>query len=288
MIPVLVQPFFDADSSTFSYVVYSPEQVECAIIDSVLDYDAAAARTRTDSAAQIVAFIQAQGLEVQWILETHAHADHLSAAVWIQSQLGGKIAIGQHIKQVQACFSRIFGLEHEIRADGTPFDYLFTADEIFHIGRIPVQALHVPGHTPADMAYAVESLGVFVGDTLFLPDVGTARCDFPGGDASTLYQSIQCLLSLPEHTVLYMCHDYPPQGRPLNHHCTVGDQKSSNIHVHQGVSQDEFVAMREKRDKGLSMPRLILPAIQMNIRAGHEPEPDAQGRRYLKLPLNSL
>lgn len=285
---VLVQPFFDPDSSTFSYVVYSPEQEECAIIDSVLDYDAAAARTDTRSASKIAAFIQAQGLKTEWILETHAHADHLSAAVWLQRQLGGKIAIGQHITQVQACFSRIFGLEHELRTDGTPFDYLFADKEVFYIGRIPVQALHVPGHTPADMAYFVESLGVFVGDTLFQPDVGTARCDFPGGDASTLYDSIQQLLSLPDHTVLYMCHDYPPESREATYHCTVADQKAHNIHVHQGVSKEEFVTMRETRDQGLSMPRLILPAIQINIRAGHEPDPDALGRRYLKLPLNTL
>lgn len=288
MLKVLVHTFFDSDSSTFSYVVYSPDQPECAIIDSVLDYDAAAARTSTRSAAKIVQFIQEKQLRTEWILETHAHADHLSAAAWLQQELGGKIAIGQHISQVQSSFSRIFGLEHELRTDGTPFDYLFKADETFYIGQIPVQALHVPGHTPADMAYVINTVGVFVGDTLFQPDVGTARCDFPGGSAATLYDSIQRLLSLPDDTVLFMCHDYPPQDRPLKSTCTVAEQKRANIHVHQGVSKQEFVRMRQARDHTLSMPRLILPAIQMNIRAGHEPEPDAQGRRYLKLPLNTL
>ena len=283
-----VASFFHADTSTFSYVVYAAGQSQCAIIDSVLDYDAAAARSSTESAQKIVDFVQQHKLQVQWILETHAHADHLSAAVWLQKQLGGQIAIGQHIKQVQSTFSRIFHIEAEIRADGTPFDALFADGQIFHIGDIAVEVLHVPGHTPADMAYHVKDLGVFVGDTLFLPDVGTARCDFPGGCASQLYESIQRLLRLPPETVLFMCHDYPPAGREPENQCTVQDQKTGNIHVRDGISQEQFCERRNARDKTLGMPRLILPSIQVNIRAGHFPKPESNGQVYLKLPLNLL
>lgn len=286
MLQAQVAPFFDPDTSTFSYVVHADGQPECAIIDSVLDYDPAAGRSSTTSAQKIVDFVRHRQLQVQWILETHAHADHLSAAVWLQAQLGGQIAIGAHIRQVQSTFSRIFNLEAEIKADGTPFDALFNDQEIFHIGALPVQALHVPGHTPADMAYHVQGLGVFVGDTLFLPDVGTARCDFPGGSASQLYQSIQRLLALPPDTVLFMCHDYPPEGRQPEYNCTVADQKANNIHVRDGITEPQFRDRRESRDRTLGMPRLILPAIQVNIRAGHFPPAEDNGQVYLKLPLN--
>lgn len=283
-----VQAFFDSDTSTFSYVVYSEQQAECAIIDPVLDYDPASARTSTKSAQKLVDFIVQNELRLQWILETHAHADHLSAAVWLKTKLGGQIAIGHPITEVQGTFSAIFGLENELIPDGSAFDRLLKDQEKFHIGRIEVTALHVPGHTPADMAYSIKGLGVFVGDTLFLPDVGTARCDFPGGDAASLYQSIQSLLAMPDDTLLYMCHDYPPTERQPHYVCTVQEQKQNNIHVRSGISLNEFVAMRQARDSQLSMPRLILPAIQINIRAGDEPEADALGRRYLKLPLNTL
>ncbi|QTC00053.1 MBL fold metallo-hydrolase [Alcaligenes sp. SORT26] len=288
MLQAQVASFFHTDTATFTYVVYAEGQRECAIIDSVLDYDAASGRSSTVSAQKVVDFVRQHQLEVQWILETHAHADHLSAAVWLQEQVGGKIAIGEHIQQVQSTFSRIFNIEAEIQANGTPFDTLFKDQESFQIGAIPVQALHVPGHTPADMAYHVQGLGVFVGDTLFLPDVGTARCDFPGGSASQLYESIQRLLALPADTVLFMCHDYPPEGREPDYHCTVQDQKDGNIHVRDGISQELFCQRRTERDKTLGMPRLILPSIQINIRAGHFPAPESNGQVYLKLPLNLL
>ncbi|MCX5462565.1 MBL fold metallo-hydrolase [Alcaligenes parafaecalis] len=288
MLQAQVASFFHTDTATFTYVVYAEGQRECAIIDSVLDYDAASGRSSTVSAQKVVDFVRQHQLDVQWILETHAHADHLSAAVWLQEQVGGKIAIGEHIQQVQSTFSRIFNIEAEIQANGTPFDTLFKDQESFQIGAIPVQALHVPGHTPADMAYHVQGLGVFVGDTLFLPDVGTARCDFPGGSASQLYESIQRLLALPADTVLFMCHDYPPEGREPDYHCTVQDQKDGNIHVRDGISQEQFCQRRTERDKTLGMPRLILPSIQINIRAGHFPAPESNGQVYLKLPLNLL
>ncbi|UQN37088.1 MBL fold metallo-hydrolase [Alcaligenes aquatilis] len=288
MLQAQVASFFHTDTSTFTYVVYAAGQRECAIIDSVLDYDAASGRSSTVSAQKVVDFVRQQQLDVQWILETHAHADHLSAAVWLQEQVGGKIAIGEHIKQVQSTFSRIFNIEAEIQANGTPFDTLFKDQEQFQIGAIQVQALHVPGHTPADMAYHVQGLGVFVGDTLFLPDVGTARCDFPGGSASHLYESIQRLLALPADTVLFMCHDYPPEGREPQCHCTVQEQKEGNIHVHDGISVEQFCERRTARDKTLGMPRLILPSIQVNIRAGHFPKPESNGQVYLKLPVNQL
>ncbi|MCC9163324.1 MBL fold metallo-hydrolase [Alcaligenes sp. MMA] len=288
MLQAQVASFFHTDTSTFTYVVYAAGQRECAIIDSVLDYDAASGRSSTVSAQKVVDFVRQQQLDVQWILETHAHADHLSAAVWLQEQVGGKIAIGEHIKQVQSTFSRIFNIEAEIQANGTPFDTLFKDQEQFQIGAIQVQALHVPGHTPADMAYHVQGLGVFVGDTLFLPDVGTARCDFPGGSASHLYESIQGLLALPAETVLFMCHDYPPEGREPQCQCTVQEQKEGNIHVHDGISVEQFCERRTARDKTLGMPRLILPSIQVNIRAGHFPKPESNGQVYLKLPVNQL
>ena len=282
-----VKAFFDPATWTVSYVVFDAPGGHCALVDSVLDYDPKSGRTRTDSADQLIAFVREQNLMVDWILETHAHADHLSAAPYLRNHLGGKIAIGGKITQVQNVFKGIFHLEPEFATNGSQFDHLFEDGDTFAIGTLQAQALSVPGHTPACMAYQVGD-AVFVGDTLFMPDVGTARCDFPGGNAHTLYQSVRKLLSLPPETRLFMCHDYPPEGRAAQWECTVADQRARNIHVHDGVSEAEFVAMRTKRDAGLSMPVLILPSVQVNIRAGELPPPEANGVSYLKIPLNAL
>ncbi|MGT2431925.1 MBL fold metallo-hydrolase [Cupriavidus basilensis] len=282
-----IQPFFDPATWTVTYVVYQEGRPECAIIDSVLDYDPKAGRTSTASADKVIAFVREHELQVEWILETHAHADHLSAAPYLRSQVGGKIAIGQHIRSVQGVFKKLFNLEPEFRLDGSQFDHLFEENEEFAIGGLTGQALHVPGHTPADMAYQIGD-AVFVGDTLFMPDVGTARCDFPGGNAHELYRSIRKLLDLPGDTRLFMCHDYPPEGRGPTWETTVRGQREGNIHVHDGVSEEQFVAMRQARDATLAMPTLILPAVQVNIRAGELPPADANGIRYLKIPLNAI
>ncbi|MFC5473404.1 MBL fold metallo-hydrolase [Paraherbaspirillum soli] len=283
-----VQAFFDQATSTVTYVVYEGIGSECAIIDSVLDYDPKSGRTSTASADKVVAFVRANNLTVQWLLETHAHADHLSAAPYLRAQLGGTIAIGEHIRSVQGVFKEVFNLQHEFRLDGSQFGHLFVADEIFYIGRLRAQALHVPGHTPADMAYLVEDQIVFVGDTLFMPDVGTARCDFPGGSAAALYHSMRRLLSLPAATRLFMCHDYPPAGRAASWETTVAEQRAHNIHIRDGISAEAFIAMRSERDATLGMPTLILPSIQVNICAGELPEAEDNGVRYLKIPLNKL
>ena len=282
-----VKAFFDPATWTVSYVVFDAPGGHCALVDSVLDYDPKSGRTRTDSADQLIAFVREQNLTVDWILETHAHADHLSAAPYLRKHLGGKIAIGGKITQVQNVFKGIFHLEPEFATNGSQFDHLFEDGDTFAIGTLQAQALSVPGHTPACMAYQVGD-AVFVGDTLFMPDVGTARCDFPGGNAHTLYQSVRKLLSLPAETRLFMCHDYPPEGREAQWECTVADQRARNIHVHDGVSEAEFVAMRTKRDAGLAMPVLILPSVQVNIRAGELPPPEANSVSYLKIPLNAL
>ena len=282
-----VKAFFDPATWTVSYVVFDAPGGHCALVDSVLDYDPKSGRTRTDSADQLIAFVREQNLTVDWILETHAHADHLSAAPYLRKHLGGKIAIGGKITQVQNVFKGIFHLEPEFATNGSQFDHLFEDGDTFAIGTLQAQALSVPGHTPACMAYQVGD-AVFVGDTLFMPDVGTARCDFPGGNAHTLYQSVRKLLSLPPETRLFMCHDYPPEGRAAQWECTVADQRARNIHVHDGVSEAEFVAMRTKRDAGLAMPVLILPSVQVTIRAGELPPPEANGVSYLKIPLNAL
>ena len=282
-----VKAFFDPATWTVSYVVFDAPGGHCALVDSVLDYDPKSGRTRTDSADQLIAFVREQNLTVDWILETHAHADHLSAAPYLRKHLGGKIAIGGKITQVQNVFKGIFHLEPEFATNGSQFDHLFEDGDTFAIGNLQAQALSVPGHTPACMAYQVSD-AVFVGDTLFMPDVGTVRCDFPGGNAHTLYQSVRKLLSLPAETRLFMCHDYPPEGREAQWECTVADQRARNIHVHDGVSEAEFVAMRTKRDAGLAMPVLILPSVQVNIRAGELPPPEANGVSYLKIPLNAL
>jgi glyoxylase-like metal-dependent hydrolase (beta-lactamase superfamily II) len=270
-----------------SYVVYDAPRGRAAIVDPVLDYDPKAGRTSTASADKLIRFVREQGLQTDWILETHAHADHLSAAHYLKQALGGRIAIGNHIQQVQGVFKRLFNLESDFPQDGSQFDHLFTEDEVFAIGGLSARALFVPGHTPADMAYRIGD-AVFVGDTLFMPDVGTARCDFPGGDAHTLYRSMRKLLALPADTKLFMCHDYPPAGRDPAWQTTVAEQRAHNIHVHDGVSEDDFVAMRQKRDAGLEMPVLILPSIQVNIRAGTMPAAESNGVSYLKIPVNAL
>lgn len=284
----LVQPFLDSDTETWSYVVYDRSGGSAAVVDPVLDYDAASGRTSTGGAEKIIEFVKAENLTVEWILETHAHADHLSAAPFIRDQLGGKIAIGDHIRQVQTIFRDVFNLEKQFLVDGSQFDHLFHDGDTFTIGDLEGRVIYSPGHTPADMAWLIGD-ALFVGDTLFLPDVGSARCDFPGGDAETLYRSVKNLLSLPDDTRMFMCHDYPPNGK-REHQCetTVGEQKRSNIHLHDGVSEEEFVTMRTERDATLSMPRLILPSIQVNIRAGQMPPAEDNGTVYLKVPINAL
>jgi len=282
-----VMGFFDPGTWTVTYVVHQGVGSDCVIIDSVLDYDVKSGRTTTASADQVVAYVRKNQLRVQWILETHAHADHLTAAPYLRQLLGGKIGIGRPITQVQKVFKGIFNLEKSFCEDGSQFDALFDDGETFSVGEITFQVMAVPGHTPACMAYRVGD-AVFVGDTLFMPDVGTARCDFPGGSATTLYASIQKLLSLPGETRLFMCHDYPPDNRPVRFETTVAEQRQSNIHVHDGVSEDQFVRMRSERDAGLAMPTLLLPSIQVNIRAGELPPAEANGTAYLKIPLNAL
>jgi glyoxylase-like metal-dependent hydrolase (beta-lactamase superfamily II) len=283
----LVQAFFDPATWTISYVLYEAPGSACAIIDPVLDYDPKSGRTRTASAERIAAFVREHDLKVEWILETHAHADHMSAGAWLRSQLGGKLAIGENIRMVQKVFRDIFNLEPEFRADGTQFDHLFAAGERFRIGNLDAEVWFVPGHTPACAAYLIGD-AVFVGDTLFMPDVGSARCDFPGGDARTLYASVRRILALPPQTRIYVCHDYPPAGRAVRWETSVAEQRADNIHVRDGIAEAEFVAMRTARDKTLEMPTLILPSIQVNIRAGDPPPAEGNGMRYLKIPLNAL
>ncbi|MHC8320704.1 MBL fold metallo-hydrolase [Pseudomonas sp. GB2N2] len=286
--PALIEAFLDPASSTYSYVIYEADGGQCAIVDPVLDYDPAAGHTATLQAGKIVAFVREHRLKVQWLLETHAHADHLSAAPYLRRELGGRIAIGQSISKVQGVFKGLFNLEPEFAVDGSQFDHLFAPDESFLIGNLKATALHVPGHTPADMAYLIDSDVMLVGDTLFMPDVGTARCDFPGGDANQLFASIQKILAFPASVQLYVCHDYPPEGRESHCQTTVGEQRKNNIHVRDGIDEIAFVAMRTERDAGLGMPTLLLPAIQVNVRAGNLPPAEDNGIVYLKIPLNKL
>ena len=283
----MVHGIFDPATWTVTYVVYEKPGSSCAIIDSVLDYDPKSGRTKHTSADKVIDFVRANNLTVEWILETHAHADHLSAAPYLKQQLGGKIAIGDHITTVQKVFAKVFNLEPEFRQDGSQFDALLREGEPFKVGALEGHALFVPGHTPACMAYQFGD-AVFVGDTLFMPDVGTARCDFPGGDAKTLYGSTRRLLSLPPETRLFMCHDYPPAGREVAFETTVAEQRAKNIHVHDGISEAQFVEMRTRRDATLEMPVLILPAVQINIRAGELPPKESNGVSYVKIPLNAL
>lgn len=283
-----IEAFLDPASSTYSYVVYEQAGGYCAIVDTVLDYDPAAGRTATVQADRIIAFVREHRLQVQWLLETHAHADHLSAASYLRRELGGKIAIGQSISKVQGVFKTLFNLEPGFCVDGSQFDHLFAPNESFMIGNLKATALHVPGHTPADMAYLIDGDVILVGDTLFMPDVGTARCDFPGGNANQLFASIHTLLAFPAGVRLYVCHDYPPEGREPECQTTVGEQRKSNIHVHDGIDEAAFVAMRTRRDAGLGMPNLLLPAIQVNVRAGNMPPAEDNGVTYLKIPINQL
>lgn len=286
-----VESLFDEATSTISYLVMDRQTLKCALIDSVLDYDPKSGRTSHSSADKLIARVEALGASVQWILETHVHADHLSAAAYLKAKLGGQVAIGSHITQVQKTFAALFNAEPGFARDGSQFDVLLEDEYVLMIGNLWARALHTPGHTPACMSYVVEDAGekaVFVGDTLFMPDYGTARCDFPGADARTLYRSIRRLLAFPDHSQLFICHDYLPEGRALRFVTTVAEQRASNIHIRQGISEDEFVAMREARDATLDMPVLILPAVQVNMRSGQLPEPESNGVRYLKIPLNQL
>ena len=282
-----VLAFFDEPTNTFTYVVKDPASNACAVIDSVMEIDYAAGRLSLNGADKIINYIRSQNLELQWIIETHVHADHLSAAPYIQEQLGGRIGIGAEITTVQNTFGKIFNEGTEFCRDGSQFDHLFKDSDEYMVGEMRCYALHTPGHTPACMTHIMGDAG-FVGDTLFMPDGGSARADFPGGDAKILYRSIQRILSLPDELRLFMCHDYMPNGRDVEYHTTVKQQRESNIHVHQGVSESDFVAMREKRDATLGMPRLILPSLQVNMRAGHLPKADTNDVVYLKLPLNLL
>lgn len=283
-----VQSFFDEVTFTATHVVHDPVTRRAAIIDSVLDFDQPSGRTSHGSADKIISYVKAHGLQVDWLPETHAHADHLSAAPYLQDQLGGVIAIGRAIMAVQSVFGAVFNETDDFKRDGSQFDRLIDDGEEFRIGDIPAIALHVPGHTPADMAYIIGD-AAFVGDTMFMPDYGTARADFPGGDAGQLFRSIRGLMALPDRTRVFLCHDYKaPDRDAFVWETTIGDERTGNIHVHDGIEESAFVAMRNARDTTLGMPRLILPSIQINMRAGHLPEPEENGINYLKLPLNSL
>ena len=290
-----VEGLFDPGTWTVSYIILDRATTQCALLDSVLDYDPKSGRTSHVSADRLIARVRELGATVQWILETHVHADHLSAAPYLKEQLGGNLGIGEHIKMVQEVFGKLFNAGSGFPPDGRQFDHLFADGEAFRIGNLQARAIHTPGHTPACMTYVLsDGEGVentpaaFVGDTLFMPDYGTARCDFPGGDARTLYRSIHKVLSLPAETLLYMCHDYQPGGREVKFVSTVAEERASNVHLRNGISEEEFVAMRQARDATLDMPTLILPSVQVNMRAGQLPEPEDNGTRYIKIPLNAL
>jgi glyoxylase-like metal-dependent hydrolase (beta-lactamase superfamily II) len=290
-----VESFFDPATNTFSHIVWDQATAQCALIDSVLDYDPKSGRTDKRSADRLIDRVSELGLNVQWLLETHVHADHLSAAPYLQERLGGQLAIGSQITTVQNTFGKLFNAGSEFARDGSQFDRLFKDGDHFSIGGLQAVAMHTPGHTPACMSYVVRDHSVdplrtvaFVGDTLFMPDYGTARCDFPGGSANTLYRSIQKLLALPDDTEIYLCHDYPPSDREPQCQTTVAAQKAANVHVHQGVDEAGFVAMREQRDKTLAMPVLILPSVQVNMRAGHMPPAEDNGTTCLKIPINAV
>jgi len=290
-----VESQFDPATSTFSHILWDDATRHAALIDSVLDYDPKSGRTRTASADRLVQRVAELQLQVLWLLETHVHADHLSAAPYLQKKVGGQLAIGAHITTVQAVFGKIFNAGSEFARDGSQFDRLLADGDTIALGGLIITALHTPGHTPACMTYVVRDTSTqpvhtvaFVGDTLFMPDYGTARCDFPGGSASTLYQSIQKVLSLPDDTTLYLCHDYPPAGREPTCVTTVAAQKAANVHVHDGIKEADFVAMRSARDATLAMPVLLLPSVQVNMRAGQLPPPEDNGIRYLKIPIDAL
>ena len=283
-----IASFFDPATYTVTYIVHDPATMEAAIVDSVLDFDPNSGRTATASADKVIDYVTSHNLKVKWLLETHAHADHFSAAPYLQDKLGGQIAIGAEITTVQNVFGKLFNAGTDFERDGSQFDALFKDGDTFTIGNLPVTVMHVPGHTPADIAYVVGE-AVFVGDTMFMPDYGTARADFPGGDARQLFRSLRRILALPPETRLFMCHDYLPKGRSQYvWETTVAAEREGNIHAHDGISEDEFVAMREARDATLDMPRLILPSVQVNMRAGHLPPPDDNGVTYLKIPVNAV
>ena len=283
-----VHAFFDEATNTVSYVASEPNGSACAIIDSVLDFDQASGRTDTNSADQIIAYVRENGLKVEWILESHVHADHLSAAPYLQEEIGGKIGIGKNITVIQDTFGKVFNEGTRFQRDGSQFDALFVDGDSIHIGQMRADILHTPGHTPACLTYVIGD-AAFVGDTLFMPDFGTARCDFPGGSSEMLYQSIQKILSLPDETRIFVGHDYKAPGRDeFAWETTVGEQKALNVHIGQGRPIEDFVAMRDARDATLGMPRLILPSLQVNMRAGHMPEPDDQGDVFLKIPVNKI
>lgn len=282
-----IEAFFDPETSTLSYLVLDPDSRECALIDTVLDYDPKSGRTATVQAERLARRVEALGARVAWLLETHVHADHLSAAAWLQARLGGRIGIGARLPEVQQTFGALFNAEAEFARDGSQFDRLFQDQDRLSIGGLEARVLHTPGHTPACVSYQVGD-AVFVGDTLFMPDYGTARSDFPGGDARTLYRSIRQLLALPPDTRLFMCHDYLPDQRSLRYQSTVAEQRAANIHVHEGIDEAEFVQRREARDATLDMPVLMLPSVQVNMRAGRLPPPESNGIRYLRIPLDVL
>jgi len=283
-----VTAFFDPATNTVSYVVADPSTRECAVIDSLLDFDQASGRTATHSADLMIAHIRQQNLKLDWIIDTHVHADHLTAAPYIKSQLGGRTAIGEHIAEVQRVFAKIFNEGQNFHTDGSQFDHLFKDGELYQVGGIEARAIHTPGHTPACMSHLIGD-ALFVGDTLFMPDYGSARCDFPGGDSGMLYDSIQRLFALPEETRMFLCHDYKAPGRDeFVWETTVGEQKRDNIHLKTGTSRQAFVDLRTKRDATLSMPQLILPSVQINMRAGELPPAETNGQRYLKVPINAL
>lgn len=282
-----VAPFFDKDTNTFSYVVKDPSSNSCAIVDSVLDFDYPSGSISYTGADRIIDYVKEHNLKVEWLIETHVHADHLSAAPYIQEKLGGKLGIGEHIVTVQETFGKVFNAGTEFERDGSQFDHLFKDGETYKVGELECKAIHTPGHTPACMTHVMGD-AAFVGDTLFMPDAGTARADFPGGDAGVLFDSIQIILSLPAETRIFMCHDYCPNGRQLEYLTTVEEQRKNNIHVKEGTSKAAFVEMRQARDRTLGMPRLILPSLQVNMRAGHFPEPESNGTVYLKVPINAF
>jgi glyoxylase-like metal-dependent hydrolase (beta-lactamase superfamily II) len=282
-----VSGFFDPATSSMTYVVADPATRRAAIIDPVLDFDPRSGRTRTTAADKVIAHVRAEGLTVDWLLETHCHADHLTAAPYLKKALGGRLGIGENIRTVQATFAAIFNAEPAFRADGSQFEHLFQDGEVFEVGSIAARVLATPGHTPACITYIIGDAAI-IGDTLFMPDHGTARCDFPGGDAAMLYRSIRALYALPEATRLFVCHDYQPGGRPLRFETTVGEQRASNLHLKADTGEEAFVTLRTERDRTLDMPVLIIPAVQVNMRAGHFPPPEANGVTYLKLPVNRL
>jgi glyoxylase-like metal-dependent hydrolase (beta-lactamase superfamily II) len=283
-----VASFFDPETNTISYVVKDPDSASCAVIDSVMDIDYAAGRIGYKSADVIIEYIRLNRLKVEWLIETHAHADHLSAGPYVQQKVGGKLGIGEHIVTVQETFGKVFNEGTEFRRDGSQFDRLFSPDDTYTIGGMTGLVMHTPGHTPACTTHVIGDVA-FVGDTLFMPDGGTARADFPGGDARVLFRSIRRILeTLPTETRLFMCHDYGPDGRAIRWETTVGEERERNVHVHDGITEDEFVKMREARDRTLSMPRLIIPSLQVNIRAGHMPAADDSGTVFLKVPINAL